>query len=361
MMISLLFLWGSMAAPVGLFAQGPAMSPAMPAPVIPDTVRAELIWPEDMILPSALYVVPDTVQFGEMAGIICEFPAGSVLPDAKGLDSTADWLSLPLSVEGDQLERLAGSAGDFVGNETLLIPIRVYRTDPFIIFCGPVESSVIQVFGKTTDLASIKPIRDPRLRGWNLLILVVVALGLTLFMLLVWYLWRRRARPTVLVDWDPMSPAWIVAADRLRDLLGSGSLDRNRGRDFLNELASIARGFASDRYGIAAREMTGKEIVSACRERGFPGSAPGKLARLIDDADCRRYDPELVDPAWCRNQAGQLIHQMSAVRIIPRQTPVPPKTRLGAEKAWTILQDFLAESESDSRGGIYRPLSSGGA
>ena len=328
------------------------MTPPAAAPVIPDTANAVLIWPEDSVLPVALTVVPDTVFFGEVAAIVFEFPAGAVLPLSKDLELTADWLSIPESVAGEHLDMLEGlahpsarpAAENGAESNSLLIPIRVYRTDPFRLVCGQVETGVIHVRGRTTDLATVAPIRGPRLRGWNLLAIALIALALTLLALLIWLRWRRRTAFLALVNWDPASPAWIAASGRLHQLLASGSLDRGLGREFLNDLAAIARGFAGDRYGIAAREMTGQEIVGACLDRGFSVTAPRKLSRLIEDADRRRYDPEPVDPAWCRKQAGQLIDQMSAVRIVPQHTPVPADVRLGAEKTWAELQSFLAES-----------------
>ena len=355
--------------PGGLSVPSMGMTPAANAPVTPDTARVELSWPEGSAGPTFLSVVPDTVQFGEVSALICEFPAGSVLPDVQDLGLSADWLSVSDGVAGehlDWLEELARSnsevgPGGSTERLSLLIPFRVYRTDPFILVCGQTESPVIPVRGRTTDLASTAPIRGPRLWGWNLMTLAAVAAGITLFLLLVWNWWRRRTEPPVLVDWDPPTPAWIAASDRLRDLLDSGVLDQGRGREFLNELASIARGFAADRYRVPAREMTGVEIVSACLDRGFSISAPRRLARLIDDADHRRYDPELVDPIWCRKQAGQLIDQMSAVRIIPRQSPVLPEVRLRAEMAWTALQGFLSETGTRPPVVVEQPLSGEGA
>ena len=370
---SLLILWGGLAGlgaaqvprglnpPPGSNPQLPSdrlpplpggLSPAAPVPVIPDTAWAELEWPEDPVRPIALAVVPDTVLFGDVAGLVFQFPPGSVLPAAADLGLAAEWLSVPEKVAGEQLDRLAelarslpGSASDGEReNSTLLVPIRVYRSDPFGLVCGQIESAVIPVRGRTTDLVATAPIRDPRQRGWNLLVLAVIALVLTLCLYLAWRLLRHRIESPALLDWDPSSPAWIATSGRLRDLLESGVLDQGRGREFLNELAAIARGFAAERYRIAAREMTGQEIVSACLERGFPVSAPRRLARLIEDADWRRYDPEPVDSAWCRKQAGLLIDQIAAVRIIPRQTPVSPEVRLGADKAWTVLQGFQAET-----------------
>jgi len=68
------------------------------------------------------------------------------------------------------------------------------------------------------------------------------------------------------------------------------------------------------------------------------------LARLIDEADRRRYDPDPVDATWCRQRSAELIEQMATVRILPRQTKVAAEIRLEADRAWMKLQDHVKET-----------------
>ena len=96
----------------------------------------------------------------------------------------------------------------------------------------------------------------------------------------------------------------------------------------------------ADHFGVPAREMTGAEIVQACGERGHRLEPVRALARLIDDCDRRRYDPDPVQAAWVRTRTGELIARIRELRIEPRQTEVPAVERIAAEQAWSGLQEY---------------------
>lgn len=353
--------------------QPPSALPALPsltgpgpaAPVIPDTAIVELQWPDGAQQPTALTVVPDTVLFGDVAAIVCEFGAGSGVPAASDISWSADWLVPVDGVSNEHLDRLAAQARSVAGagpgsEGALLIPVRVFRTDPFRISAGA-QSPVIHVRGRTTDLTETAAIRAPRSWGWNLWMLAGVALAVALLFLLIARLAGRRNRLAALEDWAPPAPAWILAAGRLRALLEARDLERGQAREYLDELASIVRGYAGDRYGIAAREMTGPEIVAACRARGFDVAQPRQFARLVEEADRRRYDPDPVSIDWCREQTSRLIDQMAAVRIVPFQTPVSPEIRIAAEQSWAALVNDQSASGGATTAGRHAALTGEGA
>lgn len=322
--------------------------PAMPAPVVLDTARADLTWADGTPEPIGVFVVPDTVGFGDIAAVVCVFPAGTTLPTRP--ETEAEWLDFAEGVSGehlDRLHRLAGAAYPREGGvavSELLVPVRAYRTDPFVLDVGPVATAVIHVRGRTTDLSRVMDVRNPRSPGWNLWLVVLLALLATALLVSIRRLVTRRTRTAPLEDWRPPEPGWIAAAGRLRDLLDAGELDRGRGREFLNELASIARGFVGERFGVPAREMTGPEIVASCAARGYPAARVRPLARLVEEADRRRYDPEPVDARWCRARAALLIESMAEERVMPRCTEVPAETRFAAEQAWSRLRDLARDA-----------------
>ena len=333
----------------GLPQLPPGMMPGQAVAVVPDTARIAVQPEEGSAQPAAIFVVPDTVLFGDIAAMVCRFPVGSEAPGFAGFGQDAELSPLTEEISAEHLDRLEAWAakapyGPATGQNSVMIVFRSYRADPFLVTWGDVESQVVSVRGRTEDLSQTAPIRVPRSWGWNLWTVAGLALVCVLVVLLGWLLWSRRARHDALTDWELAQPAWITASGRLRSLLESAAVDRGQEREFLNELASIARGFAADRYRIAAREMTGQEIVLACRRLGYRTTVPARLARLVDEADRRRYDPDPVDATWCRQQAVELIEQMAAVRILPRQTNVAAEIRLEADRAWMKLQEHVKQT-----------------
>ena len=151
------------------------------------------------------------------------------------------------------------------------------------------------------------------------------------------------------MDRDLPPPAWLATSIELRDLLTGGSLGRGESRVFLDGLAGISRRFVAGRYRIAAQEMTGREIVTACVDLGHRSTQPGIFARMIDEVDHRRYNPEASTAGWCREQAILLYDQMAAVRIGLRFSTVPASLRREGEMAWADLKRELSSGPSRLR------------
>ena len=135
----------------------------------------------------------------------------------------------------------------------------------------------------------------------------------------------------------------------MRDLLQEGYLNRGESRAFLDGLAGVARRFVAGRYRIAAQEMTGREIITACAHLGYRSAQPGVFARLIDRVDLCRYNPEETGPGWCRDQAVLLYDQIDTVRIMPRYTEVPAEIRREGETAWSYLKRELCSGPDKLR------------
>ena len=161
-------------------------------------------------------------------------------------------------------------------------------------------------------------------------------------MWLAWLLWDRGSRRADLTDRDLPPPAWLTGAIELRDLLHEGSLSRGENRVFLDGLAGIARRFVAGRYRIAAQEMTGREIITACADLGHRSTQPGIFARMIDAVDHHRYNPEVSSTGWCREQTILLYDHIARVRILPRYSEVSADLRSEGETAWTDLKRELS-------------------
>jgi hypothetical protein len=320
----------------------PVGRPGPGAAVAPDTALVEFLPSGAGPAPTALHVLADTVSFGGTIDVAWDLPAGA---DAGAFRA-------PVS-KGEQLVfvpatgRPAGQAGEAAGlpaatGPRVMTRYRVYATDGIRLQWKGQVSPVVSVLGRVTDPAKTAAIRDPRAWPWftwtlGLLLLLAAALAGA-----GWWLWRRLRRGAGPVDWALPEPAWIAVAPALRDLLARRLVERGEERDFLDGLAGLARRFAAAHYGIAAGEMTGPELVAACAGLGHESALPGALARLIEGADLRRYDPQSPSPAWCRDQAAELVVRMGEVRVLPRLTPVATERLLGAQQAWSELTAGLA-------------------
>jgi len=324
--------------------------PAAPS-VVPDTAVAVFSLPEDFPVPSRVMVRPDSVFFGGIVQVILEHDAGGGTPPVI-LENETAWLEAPTPEEPGRVAR-------FLGRKTDSLPpnaFRVYRTDPFRIQVGSVMSGVIHVRGRAEGTDQVAGIRTPPFPGlpWPTILAGALLLGLV-FLLAAW-LWGRRHGPVVWPDRPVGTPAWLETATGLDKLIQGGALARGEGSRFLDGLASLARRYMAGRYGVAASEMTGREIVAACRALGYPLGPVRALAGLIDEADRRRYDPDPPLPAWCREQAVGFYTQVQATRVIPRQSPVTPQRILAAEQAWSAVA-----RELDPTGRLRADQNRGGA
>lgn len=313
------------AAPIlpGLPGRGAAAAP--PAPVPPDTVTAPVVLLGPGGSARSLAVVPDTVTFGGVAWLVAE--SGGTAADSLGLP---DWLE-PAADAGSPPSAAAAAPG------RLAVPVRVYRVDPFRVREGGAVSGVVTVRSRGTDGSQTAPVRAPRLRGWRVLLIAALVLAALALLLLARMVWRRRRGPRPHPADRPVpGAAWPRTATALAGLLDE--LDaRGDARVFLDRLATLTRAYAADRFGIAGREMTGREIVAACRRLGHGPEAGRPFARLLEALDERRYAPGPVPGGWCRDRASELLAAVAAVRIAPGPTAMPAAELRAGESAWARL------------------------
>ena len=297
---------------------------APPATVPVDTVTVPVDLLADGAAPQTLDVHPDTVAFGGIVWIVVQAPAGTTLADSLGLP---DWLA--------PAPRAGTAPGELAGR--LAVPVRVYRVDPFRLAAGGRTSGVVTVRSRGTDGGQTAPVRAPRPLGWNALVAVALVAALVAALLLGRWLWRRRRGPQARPGDRPVPGiGWPTLALTLDSLL-AGLQHAGDGRAFLDGLAGATRTYAATRFGIAGREMTGPEIAAACLRLGHDPRIGRAFARLVDDLDARRFDPEPVGEGWCREQAAALLAAVGSVRI----TAGPPDPAAAA--AWDRLQADLGQ------------------
>jgi hypothetical protein len=335
------------------------MAPGAPAPAVQDTALAVLEFPDPDLTPSGAHTVQDTVSFGGVFFVVLDYDELVEGQPEVRLASGEGWLA-PLPVKKPRLwDRILGrnprtqpdlSSLPTSGDQVRVVhSFRVFRTAPFQLQAGSFLSPVIHVQGLVEGNAEIADIRGPRQVGWSPLVALGLLLLLFLVVLLARWLWTRVRGGKDPADRELPLPAWLSAAVELQDLIQAGHLNRGDCRPFLDGLAGITRRFVAGRYRIPAQDMTGREITAACKALGHFAEPPQVLGRLIDVLDLHRYDPEMSNPGWCRDQAVQIFEQISTARIMPRFTEVPADLQRAGESAWAGLKRELGAGSGHVR------------
>ncbi|MHA1153466.1 MAG: hypothetical protein ACTSQ7_12545 [Alphaproteobacteria bacterium] len=325
------------------------LSQAMP--VAPDTVEIRVTVPDSLPQPRAIQVVQDTVAFGGLLHLVLDYAPELMDDQALSPLIEGEWLVPNEAAEPGFWARLLGQkAGPVVDlselpptqDQRVIRSFRVYRRDPFQIRWQDDLSRILVVTGQTADAEQTATIRRPRpltWTPWQLLLAGVILAGLAW---LVWRLWRRRQRTAPLEHWPLPAPAWLATATGLQALLAENILARGKTQRFLDRLAFLARDYVAHRYRIPARELTGREIIRACRALGHDVAHPAGFARLIELTDRERYNPEAPPVAFCREQAVQLFGRIARVRLERQYVAVAPDKFLAAQKAWADLTAELS-------------------
>jgi len=312
-----------------------------------DTVVAVLVVPADIPAPEFVNVLPDTIDFGGVAYLILDFPAGSEPVDSPGYTFNEGWVvpaeesSSAAAVDLSQLPE--------PGGPRVIFPVRIYQLSPFQIAGASGLSRVIFVRGKVENLEDAAPIRSPRLWGLQPAQLILISsLLLALLLLFFWYWRRRRALPPAMQGYDQNPVAWPAAAMDLLALHQGGLLDLGKNREFLSQLAWIARTYVAGRFLVGAREMTGKEIELACLAQGYELTTVRPFTILIRRIDQLRYNPEVLPAALCRTEFSSLVGILKTARISSDHTSIPAADLIAGQQAWAQLAPFSEEIKGGS-------------
>jgi hypothetical protein len=297
----------------------PGMLPQpAPAPVVPDTAVADIVWPDAAVV-WLVGVGPDSVMLGDPIWV--EVAGATVPPDSLGLPV---WLEA-----APDLARPSEAA------DRQFLPLRVYRLAPFRLRLGDAVSEVVVVSGRNPDPGTVAPVRMPRLPGWAWRTLLAL---LAILLLAVWLGRRLLARRRGPLDYGRDRPlagaAWPRAAGELEELLAALAGGAPP-RDCLDGLRIVTRNYVRDRFLVPGRELTGPEIEAACVRLGHPRELARRFARLVTGLDRRRYDPAPVSEAWCRERVTELVTAIEAVRIEPLDAPA------AAADAWARVRQQL--------------------
>ncbi len=322
------------------------MPAGQPVPVVPDTVQIGFAVPDTLPQPLNMHVVQDSLEFGGLLHLVWDYSPGQIDSPELFPASDGQWLAPYVAPDVGLVQRTLRprreaevdlSSLPATDNLRVVRSYRVYRRDPLQVQWQDQMSPVLTVVGQTAGAENTATIRAPRALTWTPWRLMALSALLLLAALAVYVLWRRRNQPAPLEHWPVPPSAWITTATSLQALLNENILARGDTRLFLDRLAFLARDYVAGRYRVAAREMTGPEIVAACKGLGHDPAHPAGFARLIDLADRERYNPTAPDAAFCREQAVQFMGRISRVRLEQQYIRVQPEKLLAAQKAWSAL------------------------
>ena len=333
----------------------PPDSLAPPSTAPPDTALVLLRGAEAWPAPHAVHLTPDSLLFGQVALLaldfaepLADFAVDSLVWSGDWIEAVADppqagglagwWARLSASDKGTgaPVRQLPSAAG-----WRALVPLRVYRVGPFQVHWsgegGPV-STVVQVAGRATRSDQTAVIRDPQALGWNLGRLLAVLLVLGLLVAGAWWLWRRRRRIGAGPADRPLSPpAYLSTAVALWELEQQNLPAGGEGRQYLDRLARLLRGYLVDRFRIRATELTADEIVPAAVRHGYASARLAPFAAVLARADSRRFSPTPTTAEQCRRLLVRSVALIDAVRITPPLVPVDPALLVAGDQAWSRL------------------------
>ncbi|MCP4574202.1 MAG: hypothetical protein GY838_17710 [bacterium] len=307
-------------------SSAPPVQPAKLLPVPPDTVLVDLDWP-----PAGGGVLVDMEPESLLFGGTCRLVFTGLT------EALPDSLPVPSWIVPGAIVPVADPAG------AQALELRVYRLGWFRVRSGGETSPAVLVGGRLTDINAAAPVRAPRSPGWNLrFILAVVAMAGVLAVVAWWLARRRWGSGPLGRDRKTVPAAWPRTAAELEDLL-AGGLPAGGERDFLDGFTALVRAHVARRFLVHGREMTADEIAAACADLGYEQPAARPFVRLLADVDRRRYDPEPVSEAFCREQVARFLEAVAAVRIAPAAGSLPHREIQRGETAWRRLRsEFTA-------------------
>jgi hypothetical protein len=153
---------------------------------------------------------------------------------------------------------------------------------------------------------------------------------------------RRRRRGPAHLPVPP--PAYLAVAQQLWALHGEELPVKGEGRQFLDRLAALVRGYLHNRFQIAAEEMTAGEVLTALRRKGHRPEISRGFTSLIEEVDSLRYAPERVPPLSCDELLARTVTLVGEVRVVARYTPVPAELAVAGDKSWGRLHEWLRGS-----------------
>ena len=112
---------------------------------------------------------------------------------------------------------------------------------------------------------------------------------------------------------------------------------RGEGRQFLDRLARLLRGYLVERFRIRATELTADEIVPAALRHGYASVRLAPFATVLARADSRRFSPTPTTAEQCRRLLVRSVALIDAVRITPPLVPVDPALLVAGDQAWSRL------------------------
>ncbi len=209
------------------------------------------------------------------------------------------------------------------------VPVRfVVRGETLRVATPPVRVRVERMVADTTG--RLRPTLAPESFGWPLWLWAALA-ALVLALLWLLYRWRRRPAPP-----PPRAPAPPEAAPlgpharfaaRLDALAAAPPVTRAEARVFYGDLADALRVYLAERFGLATREMTTRDLARAAaageRANTMRRGAAEMLRTVLAPVDRSRYGAVCPPPDVTRDV-------LAAMRALADHLDTPPPRRTGS-------------------------------
>ncbi len=144
-----------------------------------------------------------------------------------------------------------------------------------------------------------------------ILLMMIVAAGLTLIGLRIYRNRARRAEP------EPQVPPHIIAFGRIEELARSGRLDDEEPRLIYGDISEILRQYLGGRYKMLALDMTSTELLQRLQEADLAGMSIAEFQAFTDTSDLVKFARQGASP----EELGEALAFVRKVVEKTMQTP----------------------------------------
>lgn len=172
------------------------------------------------------------------------------------------------------------------------------------------------------DIRDIKgpatmPVPTPWLQ-WALIAGIVLAIGLLLY-----YLYRRSKKPKVTESAPATAPTrspYDLAMEELNRLADLALLAEGKIKQHYTELSEIFRRYLAGKYGVAAMEITTRELLDELYQQNMPYENRQKIGTFLEESDLVKFAKFIPDQ---EHQERSIDRARTLINNTWKSDPVP--------------------------------------
>lgn len=188
----------------------------------------------------------------------------------------------------------------------------------------------------------------------NWLIILVAIIILAAIAFVVWrYLKRRAAKRNL----RRALPPHIRAINSLENVRNKKLWQGGHIKEYFSAITDIIRTYMEERYGIAAMEMTSKEILTALRSMHTEEKLLSAMSELFKVSDLAKFAKALPDSEECETayfdayyyveQTKEIVVEEPGAEELAELETAPPKSEVGSEVGSEIENETQIETKVD--------------